>query len=61
MEVSELKPFEKVLDQVKCLKGQQTGVMIITNCRILWKPSAEASLPVEIFRAPITQGTSNKL
>ena len=31
--------------------------MIITNCRILWKPSAEASLPVQIFRAPISLGS----
>ena len=55
MEVSELKPFEKVLDQVGCQRGNQPGVMIITNCRILWKPSAEASFPVQIYRAPISE------
>ena len=57
MEVDELHPFEKVVDQVLCTYPKspsgKSGVMIITNCRILWKPSAEACFPVQIFRAPI--------
>lgn len=50
MEVDELKPYEKVIDQVGCDYQKsatgKTGVMVITNCRILWKPAAEANIPV---------------
>ena len=50
MEVDELKPFERVLEQVGCINPKsatnKSGVMIITNCRILWKPAAEANFPV---------------
>ena len=50
MEVDELKPFERVLDQIPCEYQKsltnKSGVMIITNCRVLWKPAAEASFPV---------------
>ena len=57
MEVDELRPFETVIDQVLCTYPKspsgKSGVMIITNCRVLWKPSAEACFPVQIFRAPI--------
>ena len=57
MEVDELSPYERVIEQVSCeyqkSATNKTGVMIITNCRVLWKPSAEASFPVQIFRAPL--------
>ena len=57
MEVDELGPFEKVLEQISCVyqksETNKKGVMIITNCRVLWKPSAEATFPVQIFRAPL--------
>ena len=57
MEVDELSPYERVIEQVSCEYNKsatsKTGVMIITNCRVLWKPSAEASFPVQIFRAPL--------
>ena len=50
MEVDELGPFERVLEQMSCdyqkSKTNKNGVMIITNCRVLWKPSAEANFPV---------------
>ena len=50
MEVDELGPFEKVLEQISCVypkaETNKNGVMIITNCRVLWKPSAEANFPV---------------
>ena len=54
MEVDELGPFEKVIDQVGCVYNKsatnKTGVLIVTSCRVLWKPAAEASFPVQIFR-----------
>ena len=58
MEVDQLGPFEEVIDQIKCTYPKSAsgkeGLMIITNCRILWKPSAEAYFPVNILRAQIS-------
>ena len=65
MEVDELGPFEKVLEQMSCEYAKsdtnKNGVMIITNCRVLWKPSAEASFPIQIFRAPVTGEGSSEM
>ena len=39
MKIDELKPFEEVLDQVSCNAMKNIpGVMIVTTCRVLWKP-----------------------
>ena len=55
MESEELKPFEEVLDQVGCnypkYKPNDKGVMVITNCRVLWKPIDSSQFPVQILRS----------
>ena len=64
MKIDELSPFERVIDQVGCHYPKsattKNGVMIITTCRVLWKPSAEAAFPVEIFRSPLTTSDGKK-
>ena len=54
MEIDELKPFEEVFDQVGCnypkFKQNEKGVMVITTCRVLWKPTGHTHFPIQILR-----------
>ena len=55
MDFEQLKPFEEVLDQVGCnyrkFKPNEKGVMVITTCRVLWKPIDSTQFPVQILRS----------
>ena len=58
MKNDELKPLEEVIDSVVCnyprFEPNDKGIMIITTCRVLWKPIDSNHFPLHILRSFVT-------